>query len=118
MLFRSTLSPALLARERQVFSESTAELAALLAEETQADAGDITPWVVANALMGVHHAVLDAVRRRALAGQPNPGLARDVRSQAKRALALLEQGLGGFGVNDHPPAPDDTSPHPSVDALP
>jgi hypothetical protein len=47
--------------------------------------------------MGVHHAVLDAVRRKALAGQPNPGLARDVRSQAQRALALLEHGLGGFG---------------------
>ena len=63
----------------------------------RADADDITPWVVANALMGVHHAVLDAVRRKALAGQPNPGLARDVRSQAQRTLALLEHGLGGFG---------------------
>src|ERR1700735_5530326 len=92
-----TASPALLARERQVFSQATAELAALLAEQTQADADDITPWVVANALMGVHHAVLDAVRRKALAGQPNPGLARDVRSRAQRALALLERGLGGFG---------------------
>src|ERR1019366_9179781 len=107
-----------LARERQVFADATAELAALLAEQTQADASDITPWVVANALMGVHHAVLDAVRRRALAGQPNPGLRRAVRAQAQRALTLLEQGRGGFGVNDHPPGPDDTSPHPSVDALP
>jgi hypothetical protein len=113
-----TASPALLARERQVFSEATAELAALLAEQTHADAGDVTPWVVANALMGVHHAVLDAVRRRALAGQPNPGLARDVRAQAQRALALLEQGLGGFGAKDHPPGPDDTSPCPGLDPLP
>jgi len=113
-----TASPALLARERQVFAEATAELAALLAEQTQADAGDITPWVVANALMGVHHAVLDAVRRRALAGQPNPGLARDVRAQAQRALALLEHGLGGFGAKDHPPGPGDTPSHPSPGGLP
>jgi AcrR family transcriptional regulator len=113
-----TESPALLARERQVFSEATAELAAVLAEQTQADAGDITPWVVANALMGVHHAVLDAVRRRALAGQPNPGLARDVRAQAQRALALLEHGLGGFGVKDHPPGTGDTASHSSPGALP
>jgi hypothetical protein len=47
--------------------------------------------------MGVHHAVLDAVRRKALAGQPNPGLARDVRYRAQQALAQLEHGLGGFG---------------------
>ena len=112
-----TASPALLARERQVFSAATAELAALLAEQTQADSGDITPWVVANALIGVHHAVLDAVRRRALAGQPNPGLARAVRAQAQRALALLEQGLGGFGAKDHPPGPDDTSPCSGLDPL-
>jgi len=113
-----TASPALLARERQVFSEATAELAALLAEQTQADAGDITPWVVANALMGVHHAVLDAVRRGALAGQSNPGLASDIRAQAQQALALLEHGLGCFGVKDHPPGTGDTSSHPSPGALP
>jgi AcrR family transcriptional regulator len=94
-----TASPALLARERLVFAEHTAELAAVLAEETRADAEDLAPWVVANALMGVHRAILDSVRRRALNGQPNPSLARDVRLQAGRALALLAQGLGGYGVN-------------------
>jgi hypothetical protein len=41
-----------------------------------------------------------------------------VRSQAKRALALLEQGLGGFGVKDNPPGTGDTSSHSSLDALP
>ena len=96
-----TASPALLARERQVFAEHTTELAAVLAEQTHANPDDLAPWVVANALMGVHRAILDSVRRRALDGQPNPGLARDVRCQAERALALLEQGLGGYAVNDH-----------------
>jgi AcrR family transcriptional regulator len=98
-----TASPALLARERQVFAEHTAELAAVLAEQTHAHPEDLAPWVVANALMGVHRAILDSVRRRALVGQPNPGLARDVRLQAERALALLEKGLRGYAENDHRP---------------
>ncbi|HEY5050959.1 MAG TPA: hypothetical protein VII50_08660 [Acidothermaceae bacterium] len=95
-----TTSPALLARERQVFAEHTAELAAVLAEQTDAHPEDLAPWVVANALMGVHRAILDNVRRRALADQPNPSLARDVRLETERALALLETGLGGY-PDDH-----------------
>jgi len=91
-----TASPALLARERQVFAEHTAELAAVLAEQTHAEPEDLEPWVVANALMGVHRAILDSVRRRALDGQANPSLSRDVRFQAERALGLLENGLGGY----------------------
>src|SRR5450631_3411386 len=100
-----TASPALLARERQVFAEHTAQLAAILAEQADADAEDLTPWAVANALMGVHRAMLDSVRRRALDGQPNPSLARDVRIQAERALTLLEEGLSGYPENDHQPKP-------------
>jgi AcrR family transcriptional regulator len=100
-----TASPALLARERQVFAEHTEELAAVLAEQTHARREDLAPWVVANALMGVHRAILDSVRRRALDGQPNPSLARGVRLQAARALALLEKGLGGYAENDHRPRP-------------
>jgi AcrR family transcriptional regulator len=100
-----TTSPALLARERQVFAEHTAQLAAVLAEQTHADPEDLTPWAVANALMGVHRAMLDSVRRRALDGQPNPSLAHDVRIQAERALTLLEEGLSGYPKNDHQPKP-------------
>jgi AcrR family transcriptional regulator len=95
-----TTSPALVARERQVFAEFTAKLAAVLAEQTNADPEDLAPWVVANALMGVHRAILDSVRRRALDGQPNPSLARDVRFKAERALALLENGIGGYDTTD------------------
>jgi hypothetical protein len=98
-------SPALVARERQVFAEHTAELAVVLAEQTHAAPEDLVPWVVANALMGVHRAVLDSVRRRALDGQPNPSLARDVRFQAERALGLLAEGLGGYTENDRRPRP-------------
>jgi DNA-binding HxlR family transcriptional regulator len=44
-----------------------------------------------------------ASRRRALDGQANPSLARDVRFQAERALALLEKGLGRCPQTDQRP---------------
>jgi AcrR family transcriptional regulator len=88
-----TESPALLARERQIFDRYTASLAALIADETGAAAEDVEPWVVANALMGVHRALVDYTRRRVVAGARNPGLARDVRAQGTRALNALERGL-------------------------
>ena len=92
-----TESPALLARERQVFDRYTESLAALLAEEVGAAADDIEPWVAANALLGVHRALIDHVRRQTLAGDDDPArLARDLRARGKRAFQLLEAGLGGY----------------------
>src|SRR5206468_664606 len=41
-----TESPALIAREQQIFARYTRSLAALIAEETRADADAVTPWVV------------------------------------------------------------------------
>jgi AcrR family transcriptional regulator len=93
-----TDSPALLARERQIFERYTDSLAALIAEETGAAADDVEPRVVANALMGVHRALVDFTRRRILAGARSPALAREVRAQGKRALAALEHGLAGYGA--------------------
>jgi AcrR family transcriptional regulator len=88
-----TESPALLARERQIFDRYTSSLGALIAEEAGADAGDVESWVVANALMGVHRALVDYSRKRVVAGARNPGLAREVRAQGKRALNALDRGL-------------------------
>jgi AcrR family transcriptional regulator len=89
-----TGSPALLARERQVLDRYTQAVAALIAEETGRAPDDVEPWIAANALIGVHRALIDYVRRRVLAGARNPRLARDFRTQAQQALALLERGLG------------------------
>jgi len=47
-----------------------------------ARADDLTPWVAAHALIGLHRALLDYVRRQALAGRPNPSLARSIRKNA------------------------------------
>src|SRR3954453_16128690 len=91
-------SPALLAREQAIFAGYTDSLAALLAEETGARPGDVTPWVAANALMGVHRALVAHARRQGMAGGRNPRLLRDVRAQGRRALAALEAGLGDYAV--------------------
>jgi len=91
-------SPALLAREEQIRAGYTRSLATLIAEETRARADDIRPWVAASAMMGVHRALVDYTRRRIIAGELTPRLPCDVRAQAERALALLENGLGDYAV--------------------
>ena len=93
-----TESPALLARERQVFARHTEALAALIAEETGATADDVEPRVVASALLGVHRSLIDYVRRRTLAGASAVATARGMRAQTRRAFGLLEQGLGNYAV--------------------
>jgi AcrR family transcriptional regulator len=93
-----TESPALLAREQQIFARYTDSLAALLAEEQGAKPADARPWVAANAMMGVHRAVVAYARQRVLEGARHPTLARDVRARAEQALALLEHGLGDYAV--------------------
>ena len=89
-------SPALLAREREIFEGYTTSLAALLGAETGAAPGSIEPWVAANALMGVHRSLVDFTRRQVVAGVRNPLLARRMRAEGTRAFALLEAGLGDY----------------------
>jgi AcrR family transcriptional regulator len=89
-------SPSLQERERLIFDRYTDSLAALIAAETGACAGDVEPWAAANALIGVHRGLLSFVRRQALAGGQNPELSAAVRFQGERAFALLEVGLGGY----------------------
>lgn len=87
-------SPALRAREREAIAAGADALAALLTSETGAPAGDIDAQAVANALIGIHRALVDYVRRRVLADDRLTRLAADVREQATHAFALLEHGLG------------------------
>ena len=101
-----TESPSLLAREEQIFAGYTASLAALLAGERGADAGDVEPWAAANAMMGVHRALVHYTRRRVVEGARHPSLGGEVRAQAEQALALLDQGLGGYAVRDPSHTPD------------
>ena len=87
-------SPTLLAREQQIHAGYTDALAALIAQETQARPNDVAPWVAANAMIGLHKALVDYVRGRVLAGETDrKRIARGLRAQAKEGVALLEQGL-------------------------
>jgi AcrR family transcriptional regulator len=96
-------SPALLAREQLAMARNADALAALLAAETGASAGDLGPFVAANALIGVQRALVDYTRRRVLADEAPARLAADVRALALRSFALLERGLGGYAPK--PPSP-------------
>ena len=93
-------SPALLARERQILDRYTASLAALIAADTAAVPGDLRPGAVARALIGTHQTLIELVRRRLAEGPVDPAdVAREVVARGRQALALLEQGLAGYGVS-------------------
>ena len=91
-------SPALLARQGETLARYTASLAALIAEEQGAGAGDIAPTVAANALMGVHHALVAQAQAGVVAGTSHATLAHQLEQGADRAIALLERGLSGYAV--------------------
>jgi hypothetical protein len=91
-------SPALVSREHEIFAHHTAALAKLLAEETGARPDDLTPWVAANALIGLHRALLGFVREQALGGRSNPALIRSIRKQGERAVARLDDGFGDYAI--------------------
>jgi AcrR family transcriptional regulator len=91
-------SPALLAREREVFARYTDSLAELIASDTRAAPDAIEPRVVASALIDVHRTLIQFVRERTLAGDGAREVGRKMRAQARRAFALLEGGLGDYAV--------------------
>ena len=91
-------SPGLKARERDIVDRYTNELAAVLASETGARAGEVEPIAVARALMGTHRALVDHARREVLAGKRGAALVADMRKQTRKAFARLDAGLAGYDV--------------------
>jgi AcrR family transcriptional regulator len=92
-------SPALQAREQHAFARMADSLAEHLAAEAGTPADDLTANVIANALMGVHRALVDYVRLRILTDDQPAGLAADVRRVGEHAFALLKHGLGDYPAN-------------------
>jgi len=91
-------SPALLAREHQIFAGYTIWLTQVIAEETGAGADDPRPAVVATALIGVHRGLIEHVRRHILGGDEDLArIARSTRASTRKALDLLAQGLSDYG---------------------
>jgi AcrR family transcriptional regulator len=91
-------SPSLQGREREIVAASTDALAELIAQETGAAAADPEPWVVANALMGAHRAVVAHVRSEVLAGRTGPVLAREATSRVEQVFDRLEGGLRDYAI--------------------
>ena len=92
-------SPALLAREQQIFARCTASLTGLIAEETGVTDDDPRPGVAASALIGVHRTLIEHVRRHILSGEDDiPKLGRSTRTAGKKAIALLERGLADYAA--------------------
>jgi AcrR family transcriptional regulator len=92
-------SPALLAREREVFDAYTTSLAELIAAEP-GSGNALDAWVAANAMIGAHRALIDHARRRIVEGADAKIVAREVRTRGKAVLALLERGLSGYAVKE------------------
>jgi AcrR family transcriptional regulator len=92
-------SPALLTREREILARYTESLAALIAEDAGAAPGDLRPWVVAHALIGTHHTLIQLVRRRLLEGNADrASIAGDLQARGRQALDLLNEGLASYGA--------------------
>ena len=77
-------------REQRVFRSRTDELASMLSAE---GLSGVAPWVVANALIGVHRALIATIRRGLLAGESPSRLAEDASREVARALDLLDHGF-------------------------
>ena len=85
-------------RERAVLEEHTRALAAALAEEDGSDEARTEALAVANALMGVHAALLERIRVLALAGVRGAELRDVFEMEGVRAFDRLERGLAGYAV--------------------
>ncbi|WP_328430952.1 TetR family transcriptional regulator [Streptomyces sp. NBC_00453] len=101
-------SPALQLREQRAVADCVDALAAVLAAESDTPADDIAARVAADALFGVHRALIAHVRQHVLSddsdGEPSR-LATDVHRLAERGFALLEGGLRAYGAKGRDGAP-------------
>jgi AcrR family transcriptional regulator len=89
-------SRTLQAREREILGMLTDTLAEQITLETRASAGELEPWLAANAVLGLYSALLELARNRVLAGASGPELVAELRTRGERGLALLQFGLAGY----------------------
>lgn len=91
-------SAALTGRTMLLDRKNELDLAETLAAETGAEPDDMTPHVVAAAVMGAVHAVVGENWRRLVAGESPDAIHADAVANAERAFAILEAGLGDYAV--------------------
>jgi AcrR family transcriptional regulator len=90
-------SQALLGAEQQIYGRYTDRLATLIAGDPTQPCDSLQAWVIANALMGVHRALVRYVRTALLGGAAPTRVNRDVRRLASVMFAQLDRGLAGYG---------------------
>jgi AcrR family transcriptional regulator len=83
-------------REREILGTLTDTLAEQITLETRAVAGELEPWLAANAVLGLYSTLLELARDRVLAGASGPELVAELRTRGQRGLALLQFGLAGY----------------------
>jgi AcrR family transcriptional regulator len=84
-------SPALRAREQRIIAGYTARLAEAI--PAARDGLDLAPQVLADAVMSVHRAVIEAYRHAALDGQDPAAYGPRTLAAARAAFQLLSDGL-------------------------
>lgn len=91
-------SPALRAREREIFDQQEDALAERLAEEAGGSAGDIRPRIVAAQLASVHRVLYHEGRRLLLSGESTDAIVDTLRATAETSFGLVERGLARADV--------------------
>jgi AcrR family transcriptional regulator len=91
-------SPALVAYLRGFHDDREKALAAVLAEETGAEADDIAPRVAAVLLGGVLRLLFEETVRLTLAGLSNDAIARAITGNARIAFGALEPSLADYAT--------------------
>ncbi|MBE3009995.1 TetR/AcrR family transcriptional regulator [Microbispora sp. NEAU-D428] len=95
-------SLALQSRVRMLEVNREERLARTLAEETDADPDDLTPWLVAAQICATVRALTRHFAMRQMAGEDAALIRADVREHAERAFDLLERGIGGYCPRPEP----------------
>jgi hypothetical protein len=89
-------SPTLRARQAEIFDAQAHALARLLAADTGARPDEPEPLAAAHALTGVHRTMVHATRQAALAGDRGTRLVAGTADHLRRALAVVDGGLGDY----------------------
>jgi AcrR family transcriptional regulator len=90
-------SAALRARARLGLERAEVSLAATIAEETESEAGDPTPQIVAAMIVAIQRMLMESARAAALRGDAVAPTKRRLRQACDRAFALLDGGVRGYG---------------------
>lgn len=85
-------------RERALIADQTRALATAISADLGTSGRSVEVSVVANALMGVHAALIERSRSLVMGGVEGEELARAVTDEAKRAFDALERGIADYAA--------------------